>query len=86
MEISSEKDFDIKRLTTFKIGGRIKEVFFPQNLEEFEQILKENKDNKGLVYYDIQVFYRFNLPVIGNIALYKISGVTKSFVGSDDRI
>lgn len=46
MEISSEKDFDIKRLTTFKIGGKIKEVFFPQNLEEFEQILKENKDIK----------------------------------------
>lgn len=46
MEISSEKDFDIKRLTTFKIGGRIKEVFFPQSLEEFEQILKENKDVK----------------------------------------
>ena len=48
MEISSEKDFDIKRLTTFKIGGKIKEVFFPQNLEEFEQILKENKDIKVL--------------------------------------
>jgi UDP-N-acetylmuramate dehydrogenase len=46
LEISSEKDFDIKRLTTFKIGGRIKEVFFPQSLEEFEQILKENKDIK----------------------------------------
>lgn len=46
MEINSEKDFDIKRLTTFKIGGKIKEVFFPQNLEEFEQILKENKDIK----------------------------------------
>lgn len=46
MEISSEKDFDIKRLTTFKIGGKIKEVFFPQNLEEFEQILQENKDIK----------------------------------------
>ena len=46
MEISSEQDFDIKRLTTFKIGGKIKEVFFPQNLEEFEQILKENKDIK----------------------------------------
>lgn len=46
MGISSEKDFDIKRLTTFKIGGKIKEVFFPQNLEEFEQILKENKDIK----------------------------------------
>lgn len=46
MEINSEKDFDIKRLTTFKIGGRIKEVFFPQSLEEFEQILKENEGIK----------------------------------------
>lgn len=46
MEISSEKDFDIKRLTTFKIGGKIKEVFFPQSLEEFEQILKENEGIK----------------------------------------
>ena len=35
MEISSEKDFDIKRLTTFKIGGKIKEVFFPQNIKVF---------------------------------------------------
>ena len=26
MEISSEKDFDIKRLTTFKIGGKIKKT------------------------------------------------------------
>ncbi len=47
---------------------------------------KENKDEKGLIYYNIQVFYRFNLPVIGNIAIYKIDGVTKSFIGADNRI
>ena len=46
MKINSEKDFDIKKLTTFKIGGKIREVFFPQSLEEFEQILTENKDIK----------------------------------------
>ena len=34
-----EKDFDIKNLTTFKIGGKIKEVYFPQNLVEFEKAL-----------------------------------------------
>lgn len=45
--------------------------------------LKEN-NNKGLIYYQVQVFYRFNLPVIGNIALYKISGETKSFIGADE--
>jgi UDP-N-acetylmuramate dehydrogenase len=41
-----EKNFEIKTLTSFKIGGAIKEVFFPENLEEFEQILKENKGIK----------------------------------------
>jgi UDP-N-acetylmuramate dehydrogenase len=46
LAIVSEKNFDIKRLTSFKIGGVIKEVFFPENLEEFEQILKENKGIK----------------------------------------
>ncbi len=44
--VNSEKNFDIKNLTTFKIGGKIKEVFFPVNLEEFEQILVENKNIK----------------------------------------
>ena len=35
-----EKDFDIKNLTTFKIGGKIREVFFPKNLEEIHEILR----------------------------------------------
>ncbi len=46
MTTVSEKNFEIKTLTSFKIGGAIKEVFFPENLEEFEQILKENKGIK----------------------------------------
>jgi len=46
----------------------------------------ENTTPIGLIYYNIQVFYRFNLPVIGNIAIYKIDGVTKSFIGADNRI
>ena len=37
-----EKNFDIKNLTTFKIGGKIKEVFFPQNLDEFTTTLNNN--------------------------------------------
>ena len=44
MTIYSEKNYDIKPLTSFKIGGEIKEVFFPKNLDEFEQVLRENKD------------------------------------------
>ena len=46
MTIIPEKNFEIKTLTSFKIGGVIKEVFFPENLEEFEQILKDNKGIK----------------------------------------
>jgi len=42
----SEKNFDIKKMTSFKIGGKINEVFFPENVAEFEQILKENPDIK----------------------------------------
>lgn len=46
MEIISENNFDIKNLTSFKIGGKIKKVFFPKNINEFEQVLKENKNIK----------------------------------------
>lgn len=46
MTINSEKNFDIKNLTTFKIGGKISEVFFPENIDEFIQILKENPDSR----------------------------------------
>ena len=46
MTTISKKNFDIKTLTSFKMGGVIKEVFFPENIEEFEQILKENKGIK----------------------------------------
>lgn len=37
-----ETDFDIKSLTSFKIGGKIKKVFFPESIDEFVQILKDN--------------------------------------------
>jgi UDP-N-acetylmuramate dehydrogenase len=44
LSINSEKNFDIKNLTSFKIGGKIKEVFFPENIEEFVQILKDSPE------------------------------------------
>lgn len=39
-----EKNFDIKKLTSFKIGGIVKEVFFPQSCDEFAKILDANKN------------------------------------------
>ena len=40
-----ETNFDIKNLTTFKIGGKIKEVFFPKNLDEIFEILRCSQNN-----------------------------------------
>ena len=48
MSESIEKNFEIKNHTTFKIGGSIDEVFFPENIEEFSRIIEK--------YPDIRVF------------------------------
>lgn len=39
--MEKKTNFDIKNLTTFKIGGKIGEVFFPQNIDEFSQALND---------------------------------------------
>lgn len=46
MGVVSEKNFDIRKLTSFKIGGKIREVFFPENVEDFENILKNHQHIK----------------------------------------
>lgn len=33
--------FEIKPLTTYKIGGKVKKVFFPEAVEEFTKLLRE---------------------------------------------
>lgn len=57
MASNFEKEFEIKNLTTFKTGGKIAEVFFPESVEEFVQILEQNG----------------NLPVFGNLSNTLIS-------------
>ncbi len=56
----SEKDFDIKSHTTFKIGGKIGEVFFPQNLDEFYEILRLT------AYNDLKVFGNLSNTLISS--------------------
>lgn len=41
MAISFEKDFEIKKLTSFKIGGKISHAYFPESEEDFVQILEK---------------------------------------------
>lgn len=54
-----EKDFDIKNYTTFKIGGKIDEVFFPENIEDFVHLLQKYP----------------NIPVLGNLSNTLISSL-----------
>ena len=41
-----ETNFDISKLTSFKIGGKIKKVYFPTTLDEFVKNLKDEPDAK----------------------------------------
>lgn len=36
-----ENDFDIKKLTSFKIGGKVAKMIFPETVDEFVQALEE---------------------------------------------
>lgn len=47
-----EKDFDIKNYTTFKIGGKIDEAYFPDNVDELVRLLQKYP----------------NIPVFGNLS------------------
>ena len=47
-----EKDFEIKNYTTFKIGGKIDEAYFPDNVDEFVRLLQKYP----------------NIPVLGNLS------------------
>ena len=41
-----ETNFDISKLTSFKIGGKIKKVYFPTTLDEFVKNLKDEPNAK----------------------------------------
>ena len=36
-----KENFEIKNLTTYKIGGKVKKVFFPETQAEFTEVLRE---------------------------------------------
>lgn len=39
-----EENFDIKKLTSFKIGGKIAKMIFPETVDEFVEVLQEHPD------------------------------------------
>lgn len=41
MYIEVKEDYDVKNLTSFKIGGKIEKLYFPKNEQEFIYLLKK---------------------------------------------
>lgn len=37
-----KEDFEIKNLTTFKIGGKVKKIYFPETQSEFVELIRKN--------------------------------------------
>lgn len=48
--------------------------------EETGKVTTEN------IYYDFRVFFKFNLPIVGEIATFNVTGKSADFAGSRDRI
>lgn len=40
-ELDYKENFDVKKLTSFKIGGKIARVYFPENIGEFVQVIEK---------------------------------------------
>ena len=46
-------------------------------------IQKETTNNR--IYYNVVFFYKFNLPIIGDITTFRVVGKTKTFKGADNQ-
>lgn len=44
MPVECIENYDIKKLTSFKIGGEIKKAYFPVSIEEFVEVVKAEPD------------------------------------------
>lgn len=53
---------------------------------EYYYCFQEEGAPNGLVLYNVRFFYKFNLPVIGDITNFKVDGQTTAFKGSNNRI
>ena len=52
---------------------------------EYNYCFTYSYNNARHIYYEVLVFYKFSLPVIGDIITFRIEGVSEDFVGSLDR-
>lgn len=57
----------------------------PFNESNYYYYCFQEAEKRDEVYYNVTVFYRFNIPVLGEIATFKVEGRTNTFIGSNDR-
>lgn len=56
-----------------------------QNDKNYYYCFKEKSVNDE-INYEVIVFYKFNLPFLGEFMTYKIKGVTMDFAGNPERV
>lgn len=55
------------------------------NNKKYYYCFKKNS-NGDIVYYNIRFFYKFNLPVFGDIMTFRVNGRTKTIIPANDII
>ena len=53
--------------------------------QAFSYCFIENEDENNYIYYDIMVFYQFNLPFLGDFMRFRVEGTTGTFIGNANR-
>ncbi len=48
--------------------------------------VSQSREQKSGMYYYVKVFYKFNLPFIGDVVTFTINGRTNTFIGNPNSI
>ena len=56
-----------------------------ENTKKYYYCFEENPQS-GRIYYEIRLFYRFSLPVLGQLGVFQVKGRTRAFLGSSSRL
>jgi len=75
VEIEFKENYDIKKMTTFKTGGKVKKIYFPANQQEFVYLLKNIKNPVVLGGCSNIIFssHGFDGVVISTVKMSQIS-------------
>jgi len=58
LSVEFKENFEVKNLTSFKIGGKIKKVYFPKSIKEFGEVLEKEPD--------VEVFGNFSNTLVSS--------------------